>query len=143
MLSSSKIDVTDSLKLTIVSSTIGVRQDSPTSGALFTFFVNHMISLIKSTCGTDGFLSWLHLLVLMDDTVIMSTTRAGLKRKLALLDEFCSNNGIQVNNTKTIFIAIHSSVDERAPVRVGGMVVGWCDKYTYSTWRVGCFMNIE
>ena len=38
---------------------------------------------------------------------------------------------MQVNNSKTKFFAIHSSVAERAPVRVGEMVVEWCDRYTY------------
>ena len=53
----------------VVASTIGVRQGSPTSCLLFTLFVNNMINMIKLQCGTDGFLQWLHLLVLMDDTV--------------------------------------------------------------------------
>ncbi|MPC44065.1 LINE-1 retrotransposable element ORF2 protein [Portunus trituberculatus] len=53
---------------TVISAAIGVRQGSPTSCILFVIFVNDMIRLIKQNCDINGFLTWLHLLVLMDDT---------------------------------------------------------------------------
>lgn len=115
----------------VLTSKIGVRQGSPTSCLLFILFVNQMIRLIKSNCGQDGFLQWLHLLVLMDDTVLLSTTRRGMKQKLTLLNEFCVNNGMVVNNMKTKFFVIHASAEDREPFRVGEMVVEWCDRYMY------------
>ena len=81
--------------------------------------------MIKLQCGTDGFLQWLHLLVLMDDTVLLSTTRQGMKHKLTLLNKFCLDNGMVVNNVKTKFFAIHPSAGDREPFRVGDMVVQW------------------
>lgn len=98
---------------------------------VYNFFVNFMISLIKSNCSPEGFLQWLHLLVLMDDTVLLSTTRHGMERKLSLLNQFCVNNGMLVNNIKTKFFAIHASVVDREPFRVGEMEVRWCDSYVY------------
>lgn len=50
----------------VVTATLGVRQGSPTSCLLFIIYVNDLIKMIKDGCGVDGFLSWLHILVLMD-----------------------------------------------------------------------------
>ena len=57
----------------IITTMIGVRQGSPTSCILFIIYVNNLIKLLKETCQPDGFLSWLHLLMLMDDTVLLAT----------------------------------------------------------------------
>ncbi len=115
----------------IVSATVGVRQGSPTSCILFVLFINDLIKLLKENCGWDGFLSWLHVLVLMDDTVLLSTSRNGMTRKLSLLKQFCNNYGMAVNNKKTKFFAVNVGVEECEPFIIDGMTVNWCDKYTY------------
>ena len=67
--------VTDSIIGTaIITATIGVRQGSPTSCLLFVLYIDDLIKMIKENSQNDGFLSWLHVLVLMDDTVILATT---------------------------------------------------------------------
>ena len=63
----------------VVTAAIGVRQGSPTSCLLLTTFVNDLITMIKGGCGIDGFHRWLHIIVLMDDTVHLSTTRQGME----------------------------------------------------------------
>ena len=115
----------------IITATVGVRQGSPTSCILFVLFVNDLIKLIKDNCGLDGFLSWLHVLVLMDDTVILSTSRDGMINKLRLLNQFCQNNGMKVNMSKTKFFAINAEMVEREPIRVDNLTVSWCDRYVY------------
>lgn len=52
----------------VVAATIGARQGSPTSCILFNIYVNDLIALIKNNCGMNQFLTWLHMLMLMDDT---------------------------------------------------------------------------
>ena len=59
----------------IVSSVIGVM-------FLFIVYVNDLVKLIKTTCKSDGFLSWLHLLILMDDTILLATSRENMIRKV-------------------------------------------------------------
>ncbi len=69
--------------------TLGVRQGSPTSCLLFIIYVNELIRIVKEGNGNDGFLKWLHILVLMDDTVLLSTSREGMMLKLSQLKSFC------------------------------------------------------
>ena len=70
---------TDSiLTTTLITVTLGVRQGSPTSCLLFVIFVNDLVKLLKQGCDRDGVLSWLHILVLMDDTVILATTKENM-----------------------------------------------------------------
>lgn len=65
-----------------------VRQGSPTSCILFMLYVNDLIKLIKENCPDDGFLKRLHLLILMDDTVLLSATRTRMKEKLSLMKQY-------------------------------------------------------
>lgn len=115
----------------IVTATVGVRQGSPTSCLLFVLFVNDLVKLMKDGCGLDGFLSWLHVLVLMDDTVILSTTREGMRQKLTLLNQFCIANGMIVNERKTKFFALNICDIDREPFVVGDITVSWCEQYIY------------
>ena len=113
----------------VVESKIGVRRGSQTSCLLFVIFINAMVKLIKSNCEADGFLQWLHLLVLMYDTVLLlSTTRLGImQRNLIPLNHFCTENGMFVNTLKAKFFAIHASARDREPFSIGEMVVQGCD----------------
>ncbi len=115
----------------VLTATVRVLQGSPTSCILFVLFLNYMIKV------TEGELrvGWvpgvaIHVLVLMDDTVL-STTRGGMEQKLSLLYQFCNSYGKKVNEKKTKFFAINVRDDERGPFRVGGISVAWCDRYTY------------
>ena len=72
----------------LIAATVGVRQGSPTSCILFVLYVNVMIKMLKQGCPIDGFLSWLHVLVMMDDTVLLSTTKEGMKNKIKIMYDF-------------------------------------------------------
>ena len=71
------------LGIAIVTAIIGVRQGSPTSCFLFNLFVDALITMFKERCRSDGF--WLHILMLMDDAVILATSRNKLLEKLGIL----------------------------------------------------------
>ena len=55
------------LGTTLITAIMGVKQGSPTSCFLFILFVDKFVRLVKEQSGVDGFLAWLHLLMLMDD----------------------------------------------------------------------------
>ena len=114
----------------IITSTIGVRQGSPTSCFLFVLFVDALIKRLKR-CPDDGWLKWLHCLMLMDDTVIFATSRERMAEKLAILESYCTEFGMVVNESKTKFMAINGDDADRQPFALGEFVVRHCDRYTY------------
>lgn len=67
-----KYHVTNSIiRAVVISTAIRVRQGSPTS-CLF-IYINYLIKIIKEDCESDGFLLWLDLLILMDDTLVSTS----------------------------------------------------------------------
>lgn len=121
---------TSILGSTTITASIGVRQGSPTSCFLFVLFVDMLIRKIK-LCGDDGFLKWLHVLMLMDDTVILATSRERLSEKLKCLQGYCDEYGMVLNEDKTNFMVILGSDKDRQPIQLGSFVVRHCDSYTY------------
>ncbi len=80
-------------------STMGVRQGGSTSCSLFTFYINCTIESIRSY-GRDGFLGGVHSLLLMDDTVILATTRQAMYAKLRLLYESTKSINMEIHRKK-------------------------------------------
>ena len=78
----------------VITAAIGVRQGSPTSCVLFNLFVDTLIVMFKQRCDNDGFFSWLHVLILMDDTVILATSRRKLEEKLNILWDYCDTHTV-------------------------------------------------
>ena len=115
----------------VITATVGVRQGSPTSCFLFILYVNEMIRIIKENSMNDGFLTWLHVLVMMDDTVILSTTREAMLHKVSLLQRFCSIYGMKINQSKTKFFVINGTVQESQPLQVDNLTIDNCTKYVY------------
>ena len=115
----------------IITATIGVRQGSPTSCLLFILYVNEMIKIIKENCTEDGFLRWLHVLVMMDDTVILSTTREAMLHKVSLLQRFCQIYEMKINQSKTKFFVINGTAEESRPLQVNELTIDSCVKYVY------------
>ena len=115
----------------VITSTLGVRQGSPTSCLLFIIFMDELIKLVKQRCCPDGFLGWLHLLVLMDDTVLLATSREGMINKIRLLQAFCSEHGMVINESKTKFFVISGTKGDEEPIRVNGLTISHCSVYVY------------
>ena len=115
----------------LITASVGVRQGSPTSCLLFVLFVNDLIKMFKERCGPDGFLAWLHVLIFMDDTVILSTSRNGILAKLGLLREFCVSHGMKVNVSKTKFMVIKGTAEDERDLIVQDMCVKSCKYYVY------------
>ncbi len=115
----------------VVTITLGVRQGSPTSCLLFIIFVNDLMKIIKEGCEVDGFLGWLHILVLMDHTVLLSTSRDGMRKKIRLLQNYSTDYGMKINHLKTNFFVISGRERDREPLVVDGLSVEWCNSYLY------------
>ena len=111
----------------MLAATIGVRQGSSTSCLLFILYVNDLIKRMKENCEDDGFLSWLHILVMMDDTVLLAITKQRMQQKLLIVKQFCEEYGMRINETKTTFFVIGGMSE----YSIGeGLVVEHCERYT-------------
>ncbi|XP_068246515.1 uncharacterized protein [Palaemon carinicauda] len=106
----------------------GVRQGSPTMCFLFTAYANPMIRMVKEY-GQDGWLGFLHLILLMDDTVLVSTTELGIRWKFQNVLKYCKEYNMKVNNKKTKLMCIN--VKDLNPLVFNEITVEVCDKYTY------------
>lgn len=115
----------------IISVTLGVKQGSPSSCFLFTLYVNPLIRELKAKCGNDGFLRSLHCLLLMDDTVIFSTSREGLLKKVAILDQFCAKSGMKVNSSKTKFMVLNGDNIDKRDISASNYTIELCKFYVY------------
>ena len=76
-----------------ISTSIGVRQGAATSCILFIIYLDIMVRMIN-TVGDDGFLKSLHTLLLMDDTVLLATSRESLIKKFQIVKLFCKRYGM-------------------------------------------------
>ena len=130
------------LRTAIVTASIGVRQGSPTSCLLFTLVVNDLIRSMKEKCPPDGWLEWLHLLMLMDDTVLLATTRERAEQKIRILTEFCHVSGMAINQDKTKFMVINGKPVDKEAITTRDdndyeITIENCNMYTY----LGCIFT--
>ena len=71
-----------------IRSTVGVKQGGPMSCLLFVIYLN-VLALMLKALGNDSFLLDVHALMLMDDTVLLASTRK------KMIDEFAILNFVQ------------------------------------------------
>ena len=116
---------------TTINTFIGVRQGSPTSCFLFILYVDMLIRSIKNNVEDDSFLKWLHILMLMDDTVIFASSRERLLRKLEYLNEFCVEYGMIINEKKTKIMVVNGDDTNRLPIHLGDVCIRHCTDYVY------------
>ena len=115
-----------------VRSTIGVKQGGPMSCLLFVIYLN-VLALMLKLVGNDSFLVDVHALMLMDDTVLLASTRKKIIEKFTVLMEFCVKYGMKVNELKTNLMVINGAEIDRREFTVSGVTV----KHTPSVYR-GC-----
>ena len=128
------------LWVTLITATLGVKQGSPSSCFLFTLFVDELVRHMKEL-PDDGLLEWLHLLVLMDDTVIMATSHEKLCEKLNVLAQWCNQSGMVINEEKTQYMSFNSPIKHPILLQThaGLVTVKQCTEYTY----LGCVITSD
>ena len=72
-----------------------------------------------------------YMLLLMDDTILLSTTRKGIEYKLRILYEYCNEYGMKVNNDKTKFFVVNGEAGDKQALCVDGHVIDHCTSYVY------------
>ena len=116
----------------VINTSIGLKQGGPASCLFFIFYINKFIRNLKNIIPEDDFLSDLHALLLMDDTVILATSRKALIDKLNVLKSFCEESNMKMNSEKTKFFAINGTIEEKQKiVFIDGQIISYTDKYIY------------
>ena len=87
--------------------------------------------MLRSRCDRDDFLLWLHCLLSMDDTVILATSRDKAISKFQVLQDFCTSDGMVINQTKTKFMVINSDGRDKAAIVSNNVTVPYCTSYVY------------
>ena len=123
-------DTINILNSEYIRATIGVKQGGPMSCILFIIYLNIMVLMMK-VLGNDSFLADLHLMVLMDDTVLLGTTREMIIKKFTILMEFCHRYGMKVNELKTKLMVINGEERDREPFTCKDVTVKHAIKYIY------------
>ena len=118
-------------KTVVILANLGVKQGSSASCILFILYVDRMIKLVKTSFQADGFLGTLHMLMLMDDTVLLATSKEKLIEKFQKCQEFCNEYGMSINQKKTEFMVINKSEKDKELIESGGINVKYCDSYIY------------
>ena len=77
--------------------------------------MDEFIRYVKGRSALDGFLEWLHLLMLMDDTVLFATSRKRLWEKLNLL-VVVRQKWNDHNEDKAEFMAFYSRDVAKQPI---------------------------
>lgn len=118
-------------KTVVILANLGVKQGSSASSLLFIVYVDKMIKMVKEAFESDGFLGSLHILMLMDDTILFATTRENIIKKFQKCQDFCEEYGMTVNQKKTQFMVINKDDKDKEPIWSRGIQVKYCTSYTY------------
>ena len=113
----------------------GVKQGGPTSGVLFTFYVNCTIESLK-TFGVDGYLQNWHSLLFMDDTIVLATSRESLMQKLQILLESAKSINMKVHPTKSQYMTI--AMEDIEPIQIQDCTLKMTKEYIYLGANISC-----
>jgi hypothetical protein len=119
------------LRSAIVEADAGVRQGAPTSCLLFVLYIDNLVRMLNAQHPVDDFLGTLHALLLMDDTILLATSRQKCLDKLNTLLNFCDQYGMELNQRKTKFMVLNGAQEDRTPLQVQEKVIAHTDHYVY------------
>ena len=109
----------------------GVKQSASTSCILFIAFVDRMIEMINNNCLDDWFLGKQHVLLLMDDTVLLAISRKELSKKFQIVCNCCRSHGMKITRKRTRFMVINKSENDRIPISNDNITVEYSSAYIY------------
>ena len=69
--------------------------------------------------------------MLMDDAIILASSREALVAKLRILQSFCTSNETVINEEKTKFLVINADENDLMPIVLDKLSIKYCFKYTY------------
>ena len=91
----------------------------------------NVLAVMLKVLPNDSFLLDVHALMLMDDTVLLASTRKRIIEKFEVLMKFCEKHGMVVNELKTQMMVINGVAADRQDFVVSGVVVKHTTSYIY------------
>ena len=119
------------LKSAIITTSIGIRQGAPSSCYLFVLYLDTMVHRLKEAFREDGFLGVLQVLLLMDDIVLLATSREMAEAKLRVLIIWCREHGMEMNLKKTKFMVVNGDFHDRIPLIIEDIIIKYSSTYLY------------
>ena len=117
-------------KMVVIVANMGVKQGSSASSLLFIVYVDKMIKMVKGF-ENDGFLGALHILMLMDDTILFASSKENLVKKFQICQNYCAEYGMSINQGKTKFMVINGEDEDFKTIESRGIQVKYCKSYIY------------
>ncbi len=68
---------------------------------------------------------------MMDDALLLSTSREGLLSKIKIGYEFCRSHGLIINNSKTKVMVVNGSSQDKEPMACEDNVINYYDHCIY------------
>ena len=106
----------------------GVKQGGSSSCNQFTAYLDPTIDIVNSY-GQDSWLNHLHLLLFMDDTVLLATSRLAMQEKLNLLKLAADQINMCFHPTKCLYITVNSPDEE--PFILDNITISKTQSYNY------------
>ena len=91
----------------------GIKQGLPLFPWLFLFYINDIFDLFNALYNSDTILETMHLLIHVDDTTIIATSRELAEAKMCTLLTYCSINHISLQLSKCEFIVVNGNADDK------------------------------
>ena len=117
-------------KSAIISTSVGVRQGFASSCLLFILYLDVMVKMINRT-EEHGFLQSHHALLLMDDTVLLATSRQRIIDKFKIVQQFCRIYEMSINVKRTKSMAINHDAHDKEAIISNDIIVKYCSSYLY------------
>ena len=99
---------------------------------LFIIYLNVLAVMIR-TRGSDSFWKDIHALMLMDDTVLLASTREWLIEKFTVLMNFCKKYWMFINELKTQMMVVNGTKEDRQEFKFYDIDVKHTTRYTLCT----------
>ena len=118
------------------STTVGVKQGGPLSPKLFSFYIDDMIKDIQQETQTCKLFNLdVSALLYADDTTLIYETSHELQRAINIVENFCKENEIAINISKTKVMAVNMGrrIDQ-SKITLEGQELEWVNKFKYLGW---------
>lgn len=91
--------------------------------------MNVLLKTIKEECQSARFIEWLHILLFVDDMVLLATSTQNMCDKLRKMQNYYWEYGMRVNNEKTTFFVIKHDDGRAETFLMGDLLVEHCTSY--------------